>query len=133
MPAARLAEESCSKAAAGTGPEPGGGGPGRPPVVRAAAPKVSPPARAATKPIASPGAFVVDALSAAIAPPFNGVTRGLPAALAVAGLAPGPEPLTTEPDQGRATYGNVPPNALSLALTASPRLPTFAPSSLPST
>jgi hypothetical protein len=55
------------------------------------------------------------------------------AALAAVGVMPEPEALTSEPDQGCATYGNVPPNALSLALTASPSAGIFAPSSLPST
>src|SRR5262249_46506555 len=64
---------------------------------------------------------------------FSWLTRGLPATLAAAGLMPEPEPVTSEPDQGSATYGNVPPNALSLALTASPSAGIFAPSSLPST
>src|SRR5215831_18607246 len=53
MPAVRLAEESCWKAAAGTGPEPGGGL-GWPPIARVA-PNVRPTARAATRPAVSSG------------------------------------------------------------------------------
>src|SRR5262245_61505353 len=53
MPAVRLAGESCWKAAAGTGPEPGGGLGW--PVIARVGPNVSPTARAGTGPAVSSG------------------------------------------------------------------------------
>src|SRR5262249_43040859 len=95
----------------------------------------APPRNIAPTPMAAIGSTREDVVgfSSATVLAFSWLTRGLPATLAAAGLMPEPEPVTSEPDQGSATYGNVPPNALSLALTASPSAGIFAPSSLPST
>src|SRR5262245_53585327 len=93
-----------------------------------------PPRNSAPTPTATSGSTGDAAgLWSATVPAFSWLTREWLATLAAAGLMPEPEALTSEPDQGSATYGNVPPNALSLALTSSPSGGIFAPSSLPST
>ena len=65
--------------------------------------------------------FCCIALGAVAAPPVSGVARELPAAVAAAGAIPEPEALTSEPDQGSATYGNVPETLTSFVSTPSPR------------